>query len=26
LLDLKKRIKDDAWSGIGKVRQKLPKP
>ncbi len=25
LLDLKKRIKDDAWAEIGKVRQKLPK-
>ncbi|MGO9397609.1 MAG: DNA ligase D [Xanthobacteraceae bacterium] len=24
LLDLKKRIKDDAWAEIGKVRQKLP--
>jgi bifunctional non-homologous end joining protein LigD len=22
--DLKKRIKDDAWAEIGKVRQKLP--
>jgi len=24
VLDLKKRIKDDAWAEIGKVRQKLP--
>ena len=24
LLDLTKRLKDDAWAGIGKVRQKLP--
>ena len=24
LLDLKKRLKDDAWAEIGKVRQKLP--
>jgi bifunctional non-homologous end joining protein LigD len=24
VLDLKKRLKDDAWAGIGKVRQKLP--
>ena len=24
LLDLKKRLKDDAWAGIGKIRQKLP--
>jgi len=24
VLDLKKRIKDDAWADIGKVRQKLP--
>jgi bifunctional non-homologous end joining protein LigD len=24
VLDLKKRIKEDAWAGIGKVRQKLP--
>ena len=24
LLDLKKRLKDDAWADIGKVRQKLP--
>jgi len=23
-LDLKKRIKDDAWAEIAKVRQKLP--
>jgi bifunctional non-homologous end joining protein LigD len=26
LLDLKKRLKDDAWAEIGKVRQKLPAP
>ena len=26
VLDLKKRIKDDAWAEIGKVRQKLPAP
>jgi bifunctional non-homologous end joining protein LigD len=24
VLNLKKRLKDDAWAGIGKVRQKLP--
>jgi bifunctional non-homologous end joining protein LigD len=24
VLDLKKRLKDDAWAAIGKVRQKLP--
>jgi bifunctional non-homologous end joining protein LigD len=24
VLDIKKRIKDDAWAEIGKVRQKLP--
>jgi bifunctional non-homologous end joining protein LigD len=24
--DLKKRMKDDAWAEIGKVRQKLPEP
>ena len=24
MLDLKKRLKDDAWAEIGKVRQKLP--
>jgi hypothetical protein len=24
VLDLKKRIKDDAWAEIGNVRQKLP--
>ena len=24
VLDLKKRLKDDAWAEIGKVRQKLP--
>jgi bifunctional non-homologous end joining protein LigD len=24
VLDLKKRIKDDAWAELGKVRQKLP--
>jgi bifunctional non-homologous end joining protein LigD len=24
LLDLKKRLKDDAWAGIGRLRQKLP--
>jgi len=24
VLDLKKRIKDDAWAEIGKVRQRLP--
>jgi hypothetical protein len=24
VLDLKKRLKEDAWAGIGKVRQKLP--
>ena len=24
LRDLRKRLKDDAWAGIGKVRQKLP--
>ena len=26
VLDLKKRLKDDAWAEIGKVRQKLPPP
>jgi bifunctional non-homologous end joining protein LigD len=26
VLDLKKRIRDDAWAEIGKVRQKLPAP
>jgi bifunctional non-homologous end joining protein LigD len=26
LLDLKKRLKEDAWAGIDKVRQKLPEP
>ncbi len=25
MLDLKKRLKDDAWADIGRVRQKLPK-
>jgi DNA primase len=24
VLNLKKRLKDDAWADIGKVRQKLP--
>ena len=24
VLDLKKRLKEDAWAEIGKVRQKLP--
>jgi hypothetical protein len=24
VLDLKKRLKDDVWAEIGKVRQKLP--
>jgi len=24
VLNLNKRLKDDAWAGIGKVRQKLP--
>ena len=26
VLDIKKRIKNDAWAEIGKVRQKLPAP
>jgi bifunctional non-homologous end joining protein LigD len=26
VLDLKKRLKEDAWGEIGKVRQKLPAP